>query len=472
MEWAKLKWSNIDWAQKRKIIYALGFGIAVILIAAYPVYNVTHPASTCFDKKQNGGETGVDCGGPCALYCAVDIKPLHIVWTKAFSLGGSTYDLGAYVENPNTKAGIKNAHYTFRVTNTTGEVLLEKTGSTEIAPGSAFVLFEPQVSISGSPDNVDVVFNPDDATHWLKASTALSIVTTKNQNLKNADSSPRFDATLVNTDLQNPVSNLTLSAVVYDALRHPVALSRTYVDNIPMGETQDIFFTWPNRFSKHTGGGICTTPVDTVLVLDRSGSMNASGKLTGAKNAASAYIDAAEQIDKLGLISFATTVTNPIDHELTLDHEAVKSSIAAVTVDTGSLQYTDLGEALRAAVLELQSPHHLASAKSVIVALTDGITNRPLDPENVKNKAYPEKYAIQVADAARSAGIELYTIGLGADINTTFLRDRVATDFSHYFKAPTAASLQGIYQKISETVCKEEGFITDIVITPRAIFAN
>lgn len=462
----------MDWSQKRKILYAVLFGLAVIVIVAYPIYRAANPAPTCFDKKQNGDETGVDCGGSCSRTCLVDVKPLRTVWAKAFSLGGSAYDLGAYIENPNTKSGIKNARYTLRVFDVAGSVLAEKTGATEIAPGAGFVLFEPQVVVVGLPDHVEVVFNQDDLLQWTKAKMPSSIISTKNQNLKNVDSTPRFDATLVNTDLLNEVSNLTLSAIVYDSLRSPIALSRTYVDAIPQGGTQDIFFTWPNRFSKHTGGGICTTPVDTMLVLDRSGSMNAGGKLAAAKAAASIYVDTAEQADKIGFISFATTASNPIDQVLSSDHEAVKRGLATIQVGKGSLQYTDFGEALRSAVLELQSPRQATSAKSVIIALTDGVANRPLNPARPSDKTFPEKYATDVALAARSRGIELYTIGLGKDINTAFLRDRIATDPAHYFSAPAAADLGDAYKKISETVCKPEGFITDIVINQPALFVE
>jgi hypothetical protein len=467
----------MEWAKKRKILYATIFGLIVILIAIYPIYVATHPANSCFDNAQNGNETGVDCGDGCSLTCLVDIKPLNFVWTKAFALGGSSYDLGAYVENPNLKSGVKNARYTFRVFDEGGSVLTTVSGSTEIPPGTGFVLFEPHVTIAGSPSRVDVAFNSSDLAHWTKASVPTSVVTTKNQDLKNIDSAPRFDATLVNTDLENPVENLTVNAIVYDAARHPIALSRTSVDSIPMGGTQDIFYTWPIRFSKHTGGGICTNPVDTMLVIDRSGSMDVGSKnppepITTAKNAANTYIDAAELVDKVGLVSFATTASNPIEHSLTLDHEAVKNSIAAIQVLKNTSQYTDFGEALRAAVVELQGGDHTPGAKPVIVAMTDGVTNRPLDPTNPNNKAFPEQYAVQVAGVARNAGIEVYTIGLGKDLNTAFLRDQISTDPSHYFVAPTATDLVGVYKKISETVCKEEGFITDIVITPRATFAQ
>jgi hypothetical protein len=253
----------MDWSQRRKIIYEIGFGVAVLLLSLYPVYLLVNKPPTCFDKKQNGTETGVDCGGGCALVCASDVKAPRTVWAKAFSLGGNYYDLGAYVENVNTNAGVKNLHYIIRVFDSNGQVLTEKKGGAEIAPASATLLFETNVELSGNPDRVEVVFEPEDLTKWTKASMPTSIVLTKNQSLINTDAKPRFDAVLVNTDPVLDVTNLTIGAVIYDVSRNPVAISRTYVDRILKSDEQNIFFTWPSKFTKYARGETCGTLIDT-----------------------------------------------------------------------------------------------------------------------------------------------------------------------------------------------------------------
>lgn len=472
-----MNWSQADWSQKRKILYALAFACGVIFLAAYPVYYFTHPAPTCSDQKQNGAETGVDCGGPCVAACLAEIKAPRVVWAKAFPLEGGRYDLGAYVENINAGAGVKHMRYSLRALDNTGQILVEKNGATEFPPASSVLLFETDATFSGNIDHTEVVFDQNDLTNWIRASTAPSVVMPKNQSLKNTDTKPRFDAVLVNTDLVNDVTNLTLGAIIYDALRHPVAVSRTYVSSIPKDSEQSVFFTWPNRFTKNPRGGICTTPVDTMLVFDRSGSMDIGRKnppepLTTAKNAANAYVDAADIIDKVGVVSFATLVSSPIDHALSVDHEGVRSAVATIAIDKNDTQYTNLGDALKIALEEIQSIRHTKDAKKIIVALTDGVANRPLDPLNQKNTTYAETYAEGIAKEAQTNGVQIYTIGLGKGINEVFLRDRIATSPAHYFNAPTAESLQNIYKSISESVCKSENFITEIVVTPRAIFAQ
>lgn len=467
----------MEWSQRRKILYALAFAVTAILLAAYPVYRVINPTPSCFDQRQNGDEVGVDCGGGCALYCPNQVKDLRVVWSKAFLVVPGQYDLGAYVENPNLTAGIKNARYTLRMFDNAGRVLAEGNGSAEIPPASTILLFVGNISTTGTPDRVEVEFAQEDLMRWSKAQAVPSVLVSKNQNLKNTDTKPRFDAELLNTDLVNDTGYTSLGAVIYDAARHPIAISRTYIEGVSKGGLQSIFFTWPTRFTKNPKGGICTTPVDTMLVFDRSGSMDTERKtppepLTTAKNAATAYVDAADIIDKVGLVSFAGTPSEPIDQVLSSNHDVVRQAVKNITIEKGSLQYTNIGDALKNALMELNSVRHTKDAKRVIVALTDGDANRPLDPVNPKNTAYAGEYAASQAEAIRTAGVELYAIGLGKDVSEVFLRDRIATDPAHYFNAPTSAALQGVYKNIAEIVCKEENFITEIVITPHAVFSE
>ncbi len=476
----------MEWSQKRKILYAGAAAGILVLLAAYPIYRVAFPTPTCFDQKQNGDELGVDCGGACALYCPMQVKEPRVVWAKAFLVSPGLYDVGVYIENPNRNAGVRNARYVIRIFEVTGQILADRAGAIEIAPSSTALIFEGNFALNTPPSKVEIEFNKDDMRQFTKARATPSVLVAKNQSLKNTDTKPRFDAILLNTDLVNAVGRVELGAVIYDATRRPIAISRTYVDGILKGSEQPIFFTWPNRFTKNNKGGICATPVDTILVFDRSGSMDVGKKsppepLTSAKNAAIAYVDAAELSDKVGLVSFATTASSPIDHELSIDHERVKGAIAGISIEKGSVQYTNLGDALKAANEEFQSVRHTKDGKQVIVALTDGvadnpfdyrIANRPLDPVNPKNQRYAEEYAAMMADAARTVGIEIYIVELGNKINEIFLRDRITANPSRYFNAPTVSDLQAVYKKIAEGVCKEENFITEIVITTRAVFAQ
>ncbi|MDD5152863.1 MAG: VWA domain-containing protein [Candidatus Pacebacteria bacterium] len=461
----------MEWSKKWRIIYGIGISFALLIIFTCVSLIIFYRAPTCSDNKQNGSETGVDCGGGCATFCASQVKEPEVVWAKAFPLTPGRYSVAAYVENSNSGAGIKNARYTVRVSDASGKVLLNRDGvRDEIAPSSVFLLFEGNFDFATKPNKVEVEWNKDDINRWEKASKAESVLATKNETLSNPDTKPRFDATLLNTDLVDDVGRVLLGAVIYDSTRNPIAVSSTYVDSAPRGSEQNIFFTWPSRFTTRDKGGICVSPVDTMLVFDRSGSM--AQALATAKKAADSYVDASQPADKIGLVSFADTASYPIDKGLSTDHNSVKTAVGNISIQKDSLQYTNLGDALKQALSELSSARVEKNAKHVIVALTDGISNRPLDPKNSKNENYGNEYAATEAQAVRDAKIEIYVVGLGSGVNKTFLRDKIATNSSHYFSAGTAADLKGIYKKISESVCKDESFITEIIITPKAIFTN
>lgn len=247
----------MDWAQKRKRIFGAGFAGIILLLVAYPVYLLFRSDPTCGDKKQNSSEIGIDCGGLCARACLVEIVQPRALWAKALPLGGTKYDLVAYVENPNASAGVKNAKYTIRAFGSTGSVLAEKKGEVELVPGFPVLLFETGAELSEPPARVEVLFDSQSIAEWFRATVAVSSISTKNQSLKNADTKPRFDAVLVNNDPINEVTGLSISAIVYDAEKRPVAASKTYVGELRARSEQNIFFTWPNRFTKYARGERC-----------------------------------------------------------------------------------------------------------------------------------------------------------------------------------------------------------------------
>lgn len=238
----------MEWAIKRKILY-VGILVGVlVLLGAYPTYRTLFPQPTCFDNKQNGNELGVDCGGTCTLYCASQVKPVRVVWAKAFPFAPDHYDVGAYIENPNTDAGIKSARYTVRIFDATGQLIGERVGAIEISPRAPTFLFEGNFTLTTPPAKVEVMFDNAYLSNMVTARQHSSVLVTKNQRLKQITTSPRFEAVLVNTDPLNAVSSISLGAIIFDASRNPIAISRTIVDEIEKDGEQQIFFTWPNRF--------------------------------------------------------------------------------------------------------------------------------------------------------------------------------------------------------------------------------
>lgn len=240
----------------------------------------------------------------------------------------------------------------------------------------------------------------------------------------------------------------------------------------------------------------CTAAVDTVMVMDRSGSMGDGGsasrcdweyigdvgggfqwiatttysvdkdwcdaksqpptrlsifkpatlnKLEFAKQAASSYLAHMGANDQSALVSFASEAS--LDKNLSNSHGATQAAINAL-VAVGS---TNIGQAISLANTELGSGNPKA-AKAMIL-LTDGKANKPLgtgDGEDPRDVAYAE----DMAAVAAGMGYKIFTIGLGSDVNTTMLQNIATVTGAEYFFAPSGSDLASIYATISQRVCE------------------
>ena len=147
---------------------------------------------------------------------------------------------------------------------------------------------------------------------------------------------------------------------------------------------------------------------------------------------------------------------------LTGDTDRVARLVAKLSIDpkeeTGS---TNTGEALKRMAEELSSERHSQDARRVAILLTDGLATAP--DEN------PDAYAQTHASALKASGAQLFTIGLGASVNETFLRG-LASSPTQYYKAPTIRELQTIYTSITKDICEEGPAVIEIIAKPKTSF--
>jgi Mg-chelatase subunit ChlD len=460
--------SSSKWAKKRQIIYIISIIIVFILLASYPVFKIFYKAPTCFDGKQNQEEVGVDCGGQCNILCATQVRNIEINWSKAFPLSNDFYDVAASIENTNINASVKNAHYTFKLYDKNDNLITERSGETFINSFDKFIIFEPNVYVGDNiPSRTTIEFTEDIV--WTKETRKKFAISVKNKKLINIKTSPRLNAILLNNSIQD-IYDIEVTAVIYNKEHNAIAVSSSFLDVLEKNSSKNIFFTWPNSFTGTKKNNICTAPSDTMIVFDRSGSMGFGGNkppqpLTSAKSAAKSFMDDMHNTDKVGLVSFATKATNPIDQKLTNLHDKVKKAIESILIFKPVLeQHTNIGDGIEKATQELASERHRQEAKSAIVILTDGVASRPLNPEDPYDKEYSENYARIKAQEAQNNGISIYTIGLGDSINEGFLRDDIASSPSYYYKAALPKELKDIYNEIAKSVCEDEVFITEIFV--------
>lgn len=187
----------------------------------------------------------------------------------------------------------------------------------------------------------------------------------------------------------------------------------------------------------------CVAPTghaDVALVIDASTSMlertlAGRSKLAAAFDAADTFLGELDMPrDQVAIVSFnaaAETVQT-----LTGDRWSCLESLGRITVQQQSR--IDLG--IRTAHDELASERRRATNQPVIVVLTDGRSN-PIGPEA----------AVEHARLAKLAGIALFSVGLGQDLDVWAL-EAIASKPTYFYRAPDAEDLAEIYQEIAHTV--------------------
>lgn len=175
---------------------------------------------------------------------------------------------------------------------------------------------------------------------------------------------------------------------------------------------------------------------DVVLLLDTSSSMlepaaGGEAKLQLALDAASAFVDAlALPADQAAVVTF----NNRADVLKGLSGNRVGLQIA-LSYLFGAVRYgsrIDLGIATAADILA--GPDRDPANTPVIILLTDGLG----EPERAR----------AAAAAARSGGLTIYAVGLGATVDGELMAD-LAGNPEHYFASPDGANLQRIYLDIA-----------------------
>jgi hypothetical protein len=451
----------MTWAGKRKLQYFIGFVVMLALFIGVPAFLILYDAPNCFDGKQNQHEQGVDCSGPCAKLCPqFEIQPV-IQWQQTLQVLPGVYTAVAYVQNPNIQAESKNVSYTFTFYNSANTPIATRKGTTYIPPGRNFAVVETGILINGKAP-ARALFDWDKEIVWTRTRQDLQTdLAIKNQVLQDASTSPSITANVENASFTS-FPRVDVTAIVYDAKGNAFAASKTFIENFDGKMTKPVVFTWPKPFPVIEE--ICSVPTDVILGIDRSGSMASDGKnppqpLTTVKQAASTFIGYLKSNDKAAVLSFATIPT--VDTTLTSDKAILKNTINSISIFTSGTQYTNIADTISKAMTEFNSGRHTEGSKKALVILTDGI---PTYPEKKGDTSYPQTQALQKATEAKNQGIEVFSIGLGKELNNAFL-DALASSPEHHFSAASGNDVGTVYGKVAEALCRNQAVRVEIIAT-------
>jgi hypothetical protein len=191
-----------------------------------------------------------------------------------------------------------------------------------------------------------------------------------------------------------------------------------------------------------------TQRVDVTLVLDASSSMlelTAAGrpKLEAAVAAASTFLDQLhfDRGDQAAVVTFNSSAT--LLAPLSADRGALNAALGGIT----TAQFTRIDLGIAAARSALAASGRRGSNLPVMIVLTDGKAN-----------PVPAEVAVGEVSAAKADGVVVFTVGLGAELDTEALRS-MATRPEYFYTAPDAEALAGIYRGIAVAIpCPVAGF--------------
>jgi len=236
----------ISWAVKKQLTFFTLFLLAISLIIAIILTKLAAP--TCSDNKQNQGEEGVDCGGPCKNQCLGEVKELLVLWTKFFEINQGKYDTIALIENPNLFLDLSSIKYQFKFYDKDNVLIAIRGGETFINSGETFPIFETNVDIGQRvPSRVFIEFEKN--INWERTGKEKPQLVVSKKQFSNLPLFPRLDATINNKSISS-VDNIFVVAILYDKDKNAMAVSATKIDNLQGGASWDISFTWSQPFSE------------------------------------------------------------------------------------------------------------------------------------------------------------------------------------------------------------------------------
>lgn len=195
---------------------------------------------------------------------------------------------------------------------------------------------------------------------------------------------------------------------------------------------------------------------DSLVIIDKSGSMNDRigtsrvTKIANAKTAANNFVDilSKDTRNKIGLVSFDNKAY--LKSPLTDNYAQIKTFITALNAGG----YTCHQCAINKANQELMA-NGRPNIKKVAILLTDGKANWIEGGITRVSQSVAEQKAIEsIKNTSIPNHIVYYTIGLGNEVNSTFLKQIASETGGKYYYSPTSEDLQGIYEEISLVLAK------------------
>ena len=240
----------MSWSKNRKSIYGGAVIAVIVLLIGVPSFKYFYRAPTCFDGKQNGNETGPDCGGSCSRLCqSAFLSVKGADWTRFEEVAPHVYNIAAYIVNPNTEGEALNAPYHIILYDNDGVIITDRTGTVTLPPHRNTLAFQGAINVDKRIP-AKALFEFTAAPNWHARKDPLAKLSVTNKDYTEDSSGSSLSATINNNDIL-PLDNVSVYAVLYDKDGNAIGFSKTVLDEIPANGSAIAPFTWDvNRNGK------------------------------------------------------------------------------------------------------------------------------------------------------------------------------------------------------------------------------
>jgi Ca-activated chloride channel family protein len=227
---------------------------------------------------------------------------------------------------------------------------------------------------------------------------------------------------------------------VTDTVTWDIKLSHPYVEK---GSLRDMFLNL--RIKGKEAELKERTPVNLVLVIDRSGSMGDRGKIEYAREAAKQIIAGLNKEDRLAVVAYSTDVELLFPIQLLTDKDSATSVVNALY----PTESTNLSGGLARGIEQLDAVKRDGYVNRVIL-LSDGLANAGITDIGELGR---------IASRASERGIHITTMGLGVDYDENLMMSLAEHGAGNYYFIESPTQLTGIFRKefgqIAATVAKD-----------------
>jgi hypothetical protein len=225
----------------KQIFYGSIFLIIIIGLLAFFYFSFKSKPS-CFDGKQNQGEEGIDCGGPCSQICLpADFRNIEVTWTKLLNTK-SQLILIAKIQNPNSGLASYSFDYEFNILSN-GEVLKTIQGKSFIYAEEIKYIEEFVNKDNMNADNLEIKFAIKNV-NWVKSQNfSKPKIDLISKDIQLKDDFNYLTGRIKNSDFVS-LNNVQILANVYDN-KSLISSSKTLIDNIFPAETKNFQIIFP-----------------------------------------------------------------------------------------------------------------------------------------------------------------------------------------------------------------------------------